>query len=58
MYNSEVANRLFRKATEQDDLGAMTFWLKTRARWRTKDDDAAKKLESAVEKLLLKGLED
>ncbi len=37
--NARVANALFRKATEQDDLGAQIFWLKTRARWREKDRD-------------------
>lgn len=37
--NAQVANKLFRKATEGDDLGAMTFWLKTRARWRTVDHE-------------------
>ena len=51
--NAKVANKLFRKATEGDDLGAMTFWLKTRARWREKDkeDNTA---NSVIEKLLEK----
>ena len=33
----KVANRLFNKAVEQDDLSAQIFWLKTRGRWRTAD---------------------
>lgn len=37
--NERVANRLFAKAVEQDDLQAQIFWLKTRARWRTVDKD-------------------
>lgn len=36
--NAKVANRLFRKATEDDDLSAQVFWLKTRGRWRQTDD--------------------
>jgi DNA-binding NarL/FixJ family response regulator len=27
--NAQVANKLFRKATEENDLTAMIFWLKT-----------------------------
>ncbi len=38
--NSAIANKLFRKAHDQDNLDAQKFWLKTRARWREpKDDD-------------------
>lgn len=37
--NSIVANKLFKKATEGDDLSAMIFWLKTRARWRERDPE-------------------
>ena len=40
--NSAVANKLYRKATEQEDLGAMIFWLKTRARWKTAPDEDKK----------------
>ena len=36
--NAKVATRLFAKAVDQDDLSAQIFWLKTRARWRTRDD--------------------
>ena len=35
--NSQVAQRLFNRATKKDDLSAQIFWLKTRARWRTED---------------------
>lgn len=37
--NAKVAAKLFRKATEGEDLSAMIFWLKTRAKWREKDED-------------------
>ena len=37
--NAQVAKRLFNKAVAQDDLSAQIFWLKTRARWRTKDKE-------------------
>ncbi len=40
--NAKVAAKLFRKATEGDDLSAMIFWLKTRAKWREKDKDEQK----------------
>lgn len=39
--NAMVARRLFNKATQQDDLSAQIFWLKTRARWREKDPGEA-----------------
>ena len=35
--NAKVAKGLFKKATEDEDLTAMMFWLKTRARWRERD---------------------
>lgn len=35
--NAQVANRLFNKAVNGDDLSAQIFWLKTRGRWREKD---------------------
>ena len=38
--NARVANKLYRRATESDDLQAQIFWLKTRARWRTTDSDS------------------
>lgn len=37
--NAQVANKLYKKATEENDLSAQIFWLKTRARWRTSDSD-------------------
>jgi len=37
--NAKVAAQLFRKATEQDDIRAQIFWLKTRAKWRETNDD-------------------
>lgn len=55
--NAKVASRLFRKCVDDGDVPSMIFWLKTRARWRTTDNEETKKLESVVEKLLLKGLE-
>jgi hypothetical protein len=47
--NAKVANKLYRKAIEGDDIKAQIFWLKTRARWREtdhKDDD--KSLSGAI----------
>jgi hypothetical protein len=35
--NAKVAAKLFKRATDGDDLTAMMFWLKTRARWRERD---------------------
>ena len=51
--NAQVARALYNKAVAQDDLGAQVFWLKTRARWRTADQEDAKKRDSAVERFLL-----
>lgn len=50
--NAKVAAKLFRKATDGDDLSAMIFWLKTRARWREKDAEDRNRLESKVEQLI------
>lgn len=50
--NAAVANKLFRKATEENDITAQIFWLKTRAKWREKDPDETKKFESLIEKLV------
>jgi DNA-binding CsgD family transcriptional regulator len=41
--NAMVARGLFNKATQQDDLSAQIFWLKTRARWRTADSEHEQK---------------
>jgi len=48
--NAKVASKLFKKAVDQEDLTAIIFWLKTRARWRERDhvdvfDQNAKMLE-------------
>lgn len=59
--NAQVAKGLFKKATEDEDLTAMMFWLKTRARWREKDssnepennainDDCKKRMQEQDEK--------
>jgi len=53
--NAKVAAKLFRKATEGDDLSAMIFWLKTRAKWREKDEEGAtnkKLVEMLIDKLV------
>ncbi len=53
--NAKVGAKLFRKATEGDDLSAMIFWLKTRAKWREKDDDGVtskKVVEMLIDKLV------
>lgn len=53
--NRKVANRLYNKATEQDDFQAQRFWLQTRGRWRTADKvEETKEAQSIIEKLLLK----
>ena len=49
MANAKVAQRLYNKAVQQDDLQAQIFWLKTRAKWRTADKE--KEVESNVETL-------
>lgn len=51
--NMKVANRLFRKATEEGDTTSIIFWLKTRARWKEAKDETSK--DSLVE-LLIKQL--
>lgn len=50
--NAAVANRLFNKATVDNDLTAMIFWLKTRARWREKDRNESDQIVSIAEKLI------
>lgn len=50
--NARVANKLFKKAVEHEDLTAIMFWLKTRAKWREKDRDEDNRIESIVEKLI------
>jgi len=51
--NAKVAAKLFRKAIDGDDIKAQIFWLKTRARWRTKDkDDETQNAVSLLEKIM------
>jgi hypothetical protein len=53
--NAKVAAKLFRKAIEGDDIKAQIFWLKTRARWREKDETASvsdKIVEAIIDKLV------
>lgn len=53
--NAKVAAKLFRKATEGDDLSAQIFWLKTRAKWREKDEEGTtnkKIVEMIIDKLI------
>jgi len=53
--NAKVAAKLFRKAAEGDDLSAMIFWLKTRAKWREKDEEGVtnkKLVEMLIDKLV------
>ncbi len=50
--NSVVANKLYRKATIENDLTAMIFWLKTRARWRETEKNDDREWKSVVEKLV------
>jgi hypothetical protein len=53
--NAKVAAKLFRKAIDGDDIKAQIFWLKTRARWREKDETASvsdKIVEAIIDKLV------
>src|SRR3990167_3678249 len=52
--NAQVANKLFNKAVNGDDLYAQIFWLKTKARWRTEErdeEDAEKRHDELKEEL-------
>lgn len=53
--NHKVAAKLFKKATQDEDMTAIIFWLKTRARWRTEDNinlvDSNKDLEIEMKAL-------
>lgn len=53
--NAKVAAKLYKKATEDEDLGAIIFWLKTRARWRTEDSkmesESKKQIEADIRQL-------
>lgn len=48
----QVANALFDKAVNQNDLAAQTFFLKTRGRWREKDPEDNKQALSIIEQLI------
>lgn len=50
--NAKVANSLFRKATEGDDVTAQKFWLKTRGRWRETDAVDKTSAESLLERVI------
>lgn len=53
--NAKVAAKLFRKATVDEDLTAIIFWLKTRAKWREKSEEGAthqKLVEILIDKLI------
>ena len=56
--NATVANKLYNKAVNQDDLGAQIFWLKTQARWRTQDiesvNDQNERLRKELDALKIK----
>ena len=50
--NARVANKLYKKAVEDEEMAAIIFWLKTRARWREKDRDDQDKTSALIEKLV------
>jgi orotate phosphoribosyltransferase-like protein len=50
--NRAVANSLFKKATKGNDVSAQTFWLKTRARWRTVDTESLLESNESLKKEL------
>lgn len=50
--NAQVAAKLFRKATRDNDLSAQIFWMKTRGKWRTTDKNEAIAMDSLVQKLI------
>ena len=37
--NAQVAGCLYNKAVKENDITAIIFWLKTRARWKTADNE-------------------
>ncbi len=50
--NAKVASKLFKKAVEDEDLTAIIFWLKTRARWRTDDTQQVNNNEEIKKEIL------
>jgi hypothetical protein len=55
--NFKVANKLFKKAYEDEDVKAQIFWLKTRARWREKDPEDMNTVNNLLEKIVDKLVE-
>lgn len=53
--NARVANALYRRAIDKDDLSAQIFWLKTRARWRERDDTEVNELKEMIAMLISSG---
>lgn len=49
--NAMVANKLFKKAVEENDFGAQVFWLKTRGQWRTADKE--REIKEITDSLML-----
>lgn len=50
---AQVAGKLFKKAVEENDLTAQIFWLKTRGRWRTADNERIVESNEDLRKELL-----
>ena len=48
--NSKIANVLYRKCIEDENMSAITFWLKTRAKWR-ETDDRLDKMDEFMDKM-------
>lgn len=48
--NAEVASKLFKNATENENVTAQIFWLKTRARWRTEDNKSMQESNEEVKR--------
>ena len=51
--NAEVASKLFKKATKDEDLSAIIFWLKTQGRWRTEDSKANTEATNEISKEII-----
>lgn len=50
--NAKAARCLFQKAVHDNDTTCLIFWLKTRARWREKEDiDASQATEKLLEEV-------
>lgn len=53
--NATVARALYNKAVAQDDLSAQIFWLKTRAKWREKDNEEPKSDDKSILEKIISG---